>query len=404
MSWLSKLNWVKICLFNLMIVAAFGVLMRYKIGFEFPFFEQKNLLLAHSNFALTGWISLLLMYLMIRVVKTQNEDVAIAKFNVILFINFLTALGMMISLAIQGHGIISYVFMVGSLLSNFLFVLLSIKTIFHLKGNESRKWFLAALLFNALSVFGSLFIIYMMINNSLEQEQYLASMYWYLHFQYNGWFFFGSAGLFVNYLQKNNVNLKGEKSIFWMFAISCIPTFGLSVLWLDLPLIIYLFVALMAVLQFYAWLNFLWKAHTTHYLKKSNIDWIGRLLVLSITICLTVKLGLQLGSTIPAISKFAFGFRPIVIAYLHLVFLAIFSVFLLTYIYIEKLLDFGKVAKTGLVLFVIGVLMNELILGLQGLASINYSLVPLANEALIIISVLMLVSIVLMGTAKKRID
>lgn len=378
--------------------------MRYKIGFEFPFFEQKNLLLAHSNFALTGWISLLLMYLMIRVVKTQNEAVSMPKFNTILAINLITAIGMMASLAGSGHGPISYMFMVGSLLSNFIFVVFSFKTIYLLKGFESRNWFLAALVFNVISVFGSFFIIYMMVNRTLDQEQYLASMYWYLHFQYNGWFFFASAGLFVNYLQKNNVSLKGAKRIFWMFAISCIPTYGLSVLWLDLPLVIYLFVVLMALLQFYAWLTFLANARSSHYLKNSTIDWIGKFMLLTITVCLTVKLGLQLGSTIPAISKFAFGFRPIIIAYLHLVFLAIFSVFLLMYIYIEKLLDFGKVAKFGLVLFVIGVLLNELILGLQGLASINYSLVPMANESLIVISVLMLVSIILMLTTKKRIE
>lgn len=385
-----------------MLVASIGVIMRYKIGFEFPFFEQKNLLLAHSNYALTGWISLLLMYLMVKVIKTQNTSISLSGFNAILLVNLITAAGMMVSLALKGHGVLSHVFMVGSLLSNFLFVVFCFKAVLPLKGSDSRNWFIAALLFNALSVFGSFYIIYMMVNNTLEQEQYLASMYWYLHFQYNGWFFFASAGLFVNYLQKKNMILKGGQRIFWMFAISCIPTYGLSVLWLDLPLVIYLFVALMAVLQFYAWMKFLWNAHVSHYLKNSDIDWIGKLLILSITICLTVKLGLQLGSTIPAISKFAFGFRPIVIAYLHLVFLAIFSVFLLTYIYIEKLLDFGKVAKTGLVLFVVGVLLNELILGLQGLASINYSLVPLANEALVIVSLLMLISIVLIGTAKKN--
>lgn len=56
-------TWVRICIFNLMIVAVLGSLMRFKIAFEFPFFVQKNLLHSHSHFALFGWISFILMIL-----------------------------------------------------------------------------------------------------------------------------------------------------------------------------------------------------------------------------------------------------------------------------------------------------------------------------------------------------
>lgn len=42
---------------SLFIVAVLGTLMRYKIAFSFPYFDQKNLLHAHSYFAFSGWIS-----------------------------------------------------------------------------------------------------------------------------------------------------------------------------------------------------------------------------------------------------------------------------------------------------------------------------------------------------------
>jgi hypothetical protein len=35
--------WLKFSLINLLIVALIGLLMRYKIGFEFPFLDQKHL-------------------------------------------------------------------------------------------------------------------------------------------------------------------------------------------------------------------------------------------------------------------------------------------------------------------------------------------------------------------------
>ena len=41
----------KIALINLSVVALIGVIMRYKIGFDFPFFDQKHLQHAHSHFA-----------------------------------------------------------------------------------------------------------------------------------------------------------------------------------------------------------------------------------------------------------------------------------------------------------------------------------------------------------------
>lgn len=401
MSFLSKLNWTKVCLFNLIVVAILGVLMRYKIVFEFPFVEQKNLLLAHSNFALTGWISLFLMFLITRVMKSESENSNPAKVDGVLLLNLFTAVGMMLSLAMSGHGAVSHVFMVASLLSNVLFSVVNFKSVLSWNGIQSKNWFLASYIFNILSVLGMLFIIYMMRSGSLEQEKYLASIYWQLHFQYNGWFFFGAAGLVVHFLQKQQVNLVEGNRIFWMFAISCIPTFGLSVLWLDLPVLVFAVVAAMTVLQFYAWLKVLLNIRASGFLKSDNFDWIGKLFILCVVLCVTVKLCLQLGSIIPAVSKFAFGFRPIVIAYLHLVFLAIFSVFLLIYTYIDKIVIFGKTARIGLVLFLISVLLNELILGIQGVASINYTLVPFANQVLFIVSILILVSVLMIFTVKK---
>jgi hypothetical protein len=49
--------WLQFSVINLLIVALLGVLMRYKIGFAFPHFNQKYLQESHSHFAFIGWIS-----------------------------------------------------------------------------------------------------------------------------------------------------------------------------------------------------------------------------------------------------------------------------------------------------------------------------------------------------------
>ena len=46
------------------------------------------------------------------------------------------------------------------------------------------------------------------------------------------------------------------------------------------------------------------------------------------------------------------------------------------------LIKFNKQIKKGLIIFTIGVLLNEIILAIQGIASFSYTLIPLVNEML----------------------
>ena len=73
--------WLKFSLINLFFVACLGLLMRYKIGFEFPFLDQKHLQHSHSHFAFSGWISHTLIVLM--VLFLENGMKKIANTNVI---------------------------------------------------------------------------------------------------------------------------------------------------------------------------------------------------------------------------------------------------------------------------------------------------------------------------------
>jgi len=94
-------------------------------------------------------------------------------------------------------------------------------------------------------------------------------------------------------------------------------------------------------------------------------------------------------STVPSIGKLAFGFRPIVIAYLHLVLLAIISGFLLVYLFTNQLVLQNNTIKKALALFIIGIFLNELVLAIQGIASFSYTLIPYVNEMLFGIAILL---------------
>jgi hypothetical protein len=378
--------WLKFSLINLLIVALLGLLMRYKIGFEFPFLDQKHLQHSHSHFAFSGWISHTLMVLMIVFLEkiTKNkENRFIEKYHKILIANLICAYGMLVFFILQGYGAFSIFFSTLSIVVACIFAYYFIKDLKLISDNDlSKNWFKAAVFFNVISSFGTFVLAYMMVTKNIHQEEYLASIYYYLHFQYNGWFFFASMGLLFSFLQLKSDDNPFFKNVFKLFFAACIPAYFLSTLWLDLPIWIYILTVIAAFIQVYTWFRFLIIIIKNKWEYLENFPFFLRYILLFVGFALSVKFLLQLGSTIPAISQLAFGFRPIVIAYLHLVLLAIISLFLLFYIYANHLIYFNQPIKIGLIIFSIGVLINEIILAIQGIASFSYTVIPFANEML----------------------
>ena len=389
--------WLKFSLLNLLIVALIGLLMRYKIGFEFPFFDQKHLQHSHSHFAFSGWISHTLMVLMIVFLEKKKallqaqddnrekniEDRFFKKYSSILSANLICAYGMLVFFIIQGYGLFSIIFSTSSIIVSCVFAYYFVKDLKLISDDDlSKNWLKTALFFNVISSFGTFALAYMMISKNIHQNEYLASIYYYLHFQYNGWFFFACMGLLFSFLNLKPSENPFFKRTFWLFFLSCIPAYFLSTLWLDLPIWIYILTVIAAFIQVYTWFRFLIIIVKTKREFLENFPFFLRYILLFVGFALSMKFLLQLGSTIPAISQLAFGFRPIVIAYLHLVLLAIISLFLLFYIYVNHLIHFNKPIKIGVIIFSIGVLLNEIILAVQGIASFSYTIIPFANEML----------------------
>ena len=386
--------WLRFSLINLCIVAFLGVLMRYKIGFEFPFLNQKNLQHSHSHFAFTGWISHTLMTLMIYYLQSRIADFTGNKYKKVLIANLICSYGMLIFFIIQGYGSLSILFSTSSIIISYVFSYYYFKDLKQIDQNLlSKNWFKAALFFNIISSLGTFYLAYMMASKNLVQDLYLSSIYYYLHFQYNGWFFFACMGLFFGLLNLKKTDHPFYETAFKLFAAACIPAYFLSILWLDFPVWLYVITALSAIIQVYAWFKLVLVLIKTRRNFFENYTLLLRYILLFVGLALSVKLLLQLGSTIPFISDLAFGFRPIVIAYLHLVLLAVISLFLLFYIYANALFIIDKKIKFGILLFTIGVLLNEIVLAVQGIASFSYTVIPYVNETLFGIALLLLFGI-----------
>ena len=386
--------WLILGIFNLILVASLGTLMRYKIGFDFPFFNQKNLQHAHSHFAFAGWISHILMVFMMDFIQTYTKKVKIYQQSLIL--NMIASYGMLVSFAIQGYALFSIIFSSLSLLISFIFCVFFLNDLRKVETlHPSKNYFIASLVFNIISMLGTAMLIYMMASKFVPQNLYLSSIYFYLHFQYNGWFLFAIIGLLFLLLKKYNPELQYSPTIFWLFAGSCIPAYMLSILWIKLPTILYIIVVIASVIQLFAW-SFLWK-EIKHYWKNlsTHVHIVFKFVFLLVAFAFTIKVLLQAFSVIPQISNLAFGFRSIVVAYLHLVLLAITSIFLLNYIliYISNNQP-KKIVHIFYMIFVSGVFATEATLGIQGIASFSYIPIPYVHFILFGLALLMLLGLI----------
>lgn len=386
--------WLKISLLNLCIVAALGVLMRYKIGFEFPYLDQRYLQHSHSHFAFSGWLSHTLMVLMTYFLQTKITSFNGNKYKNIIIANLICSYGMLISFIIEGYALFSITFSTASILISYVFAYQFLKDLKLLDDDWiAKSWLKAAVFFNVISSLGTFYLAYMMASKNIVQDLYHCSIYYYLHFQYNGWFFFACMGLALGFLNIRKTEHSFYETSFQLFAVACVPAYFLSTLWLDLPIWLYVIAVLSAIIQLFAWFKLLLILVKTRrdYLK--NYAPLLRYILLFVSFALSIKFLLQLGSTIPAISQLVFGFRPIVIAYLHLVLLAIMSLFVLFYIYANHLICISKNIKYGILTFSIGVILNEIILAIQGLAAFSYIPIPYVNEILFGIAILLFIGI-----------
>lgn len=372
--------------------------MRYKIVFELPFIDQKNLQNAHSHFAFAGWVTQAIMFLILEIFRKDLLPERLKFYYRIFFFNCIICYALIFSFLINGYGVYSIVVSTLQMITTLYFFFKSIADIKKLK-TEILNWIAASYLFYIISVCGTFNLAWMAITKSMVQDQYLASIYWYLHFQYNGWFFFSCVGILLNYLHEKH-GLTVPNIFFRILFVSCLLTYGLSVLWLDLHSFVYFIIVVGAILQTIGFFGMMNKLSIRKWLKQSNSH--VSIFILFLLSALTVKILLQLFSVIPAISKWAFGYRPVVIAYLHLILLAIISVFLILFILRKQDLLLYRKVRIALLVFLSFIVLNEVILAMQGILSFGYVLIPLVNEALLAISLGILGSAIYMWRLSDR--
>jgi hypothetical protein len=358
--------WLTLALINLSIVAFLGFILRSKILFPLDFIDFRSTLSAHSHFAFAGWAGLSLLTLLIYDIlpDTSNKKKI---YQWVLSIIEISSLGMALLFPFFGYTGITIFFSTLYVVAVVVFVPVFTKDVLQNVSDKNVKLLsTSALVALVLSFLGTIGLSYIILTRSGGSLLYRDSIYTFLHFQYNGFFTLAAFALFLNYiLGKGAVPDKNEKWFSIFLCLSIVPTLFLSLLWHNKDL--FYFIGALGCLMILMSLFYFFRFLKTLRYKNYFLPGIARSFLIFAIISFLLKMLLQVGTIFPQLGNAVYGDRPIIIGFLHLVFLGFLSFFILsTLIRNEFFTRENRIISLPLVIFAIGVLGNEFFLMLQG--------------------------------------
>jgi hypothetical protein len=396
-------RWYKVAIFNLVILAFLGFVLRYKINFPLEFVEQKKLLHAHSHFAFSGWISFLLQLLGLHhftnLYKAQQKT-----WDGFFLLSVVVNYGMIFSFAMYGYSLWSIVLSTASLFLSYFFCY---KVYRDLRNNIqaiSTRFIMASLFFLVLSSLGPYTLAAIMLTKNTDQYFYHNALYFFLHFQYNGWFTFAILGFLLKKIELGTLySRKTANTLLILLALTCIPGNFLTTLWHKMPVAVIVINVITALVQLVAlWLVVVMlyrNMKTVYSTLPVLVKWMYSLAIAAFVL----KTVLQCFSAHPQIGQLAFAYRSIIIGYLHLIFLVFVSIYMLGILAEAGILPLQRaITRWGLIVFSASVVVNEILLGVQGVMSIFYIFHNSVNMLLFLNTIIILAGAIMLFLASLK--
>lgn len=356
-----KKTTTRLAFFNFFLVAVLGVVLRAYPLFPITFPSYKNLLHAHSHFAFGGWVMPVLFVLILKYFPEMANRIAYCHLRNIAALLLMSAYGMLISFPFQGYAAISIGFSTLSIFAGFYMAITFWNVLAKVTNKTSVLFLKAGLAFLVLSSIGPFSTGPLIAMGKTGTPLYYNAIYFYLHFQYNGWFTFAILAILYKMMEKRNRDLNGRIA-YYLFTISCVPAYFLSTLWSHPPLIFYILAAIAAIVQVIA-VYLLAKDLVRLPWRKDFIDG----LIKTAIFFFVLKNIMQLVSAIPAIANLAYMYRNFIIAYLHMVLLGFVSAFALAAILEGNRLYVSRLMKQGTIFFIVSFLSTEILLVLNAM-------------------------------------
>ncbi len=237
--------------------------------------------------------------------------------------------GMALSFPVQGYGPVSIAFStVHMALAAWLVVRILLDAGGGGNAHIALRW---AVFFLFLSSVGPFALGFVMAKGLQATIWYNLAVYFYLHFQYNGWMVFALLAILLRKTGLEDPPVRGSVRL---LAAGCLAGFAISTLWTQPPPIVYAVAALGAGLQVWGSIGLLFAGRRLAWSSFWHNRWAFRLAGLALcAFCL--KLILQVLASLPGLGAMVFLNRNWLIAYFHLVFIGVISL-LLAAIFMEQ--------------------------------------------------------------------
>lgn len=313
MDWIIKSRYHIWAMSSFVVLAALGVLLRLMHVIYIPYLNYQFILHAHSHFAFAGWTFLGMAILIAgRLSAPQRQRQFKNTFNFTLF----SAYGMLVCFSLQGYKALSIAFSTLFIFATYYFTRQVIKSLNEKPSVSGHAKILlkGALFYLCFSSLGPFALGPAMALGLKGGSVYQDIIYFYLHFQMNGWMQLAAFFLIETaYFQPASYSGSGRAA--QLLVWSTLPLYFVFTLWSSPPAWIYLLATVGAAAHLFSWIVLL--TQRKHWLRQLP------LLIKMALLAIIFKAVLQLLVCIPQVGTWVFSQRNIIIGYIHLLTLGI---------------------------------------------------------------------------------
>lgn len=304
MDWIRRSKYPKLAVANFIILTFFGLLLRIMQLYPLPGVNYQFLLHAHSHFAFSGWMFFSIAILITHLV---SRDTYSAAYKNVFVLALISAFGMLATFSFQGYRAASITFSTLFILVTYRFTWLALREK-KLQG-ISGKLIHSGLIFLCISSLGPLSLAPLTIAGFRDTPVYQNAIYFYLHFQMNGFMLLTALGLFASaYLPKT----LGKTGNWWLriFIFSAVPLFLIFTLWSRPAAWVWIIALAGSLINLVSWLKL-----CSYF--KNDVSRVS-FLVKAAIVAITIKIVFQVLICIPVIGEWTFLNRNLIIGYIHL--------------------------------------------------------------------------------------
>ncbi len=397
----SARNWFMIALMDLFLAAIIGALLRGMFLWEIPFVRFRPWLHAHSHVAMLGWVFIGIVVAMLH--DGGRGEISPAARKLLVGLQAVV-LVMLVAFPIQGYGVVSITASSIHLLLGYAILRVLWRRSEPWPRGGSRTLTRWSIILFIASTAGVWAIGPIIGTGNQSHEIYYWAIQWFLHFQFNGWFWFAAMAIGVRWAERQGFDLRLDRLTLALWIISAILTYALAIAWSEPLPTVFATVTIGVLLQLWAAIRTL---RILLRLREQAADrfplWSKVLIGISL-LSMAMKVLVQVAVAVPDVAMIGLTLRHFVIGFIHMNTLATMTTLLLAYALVQKWWDLSNMAvRTGLTLLICGIVGSEVLLFLQGTFFwAGLGLMPGHYLHLLIVSILMPVGISILLISRKK--